>query len=134
MLDSRGSCRLQFVPGSCSGLVNGHTQADTQNQVRDSARSAAITIREGVDPVQTPKGVRSKVNCGFVPVFINVVTETLNFFSDKVGAMEKLQSKLAQSLYQTLGLRVDVRLVAPQTLKRSEGKAQRVIDRRNLEQ
>jgi len=62
------------------------TQSDTQNQVRNSARSAAITIREGVDPVQAPKGVRSKVNCGFVPVFINVVTETLNFFSDKVGS------------------------------------------------
>lgn len=54
--------------------------------------------------------------------------------SDKVGAMEKLQNQLAESLKQALGLRVDVRLVAPQTLKRSEGKAQRLIDRRNLEQ
>ncbi len=55
-------------------------------------------------------------------------------FSDKVGAIEKLHNKLAQSLHQTLGLRVEVRLVAPQTLRRSEGKAQRLIDRRNLEQ
>ena len=62
------------------------------------------------------------------------VEVTPSVFSDKVGAMEKLQSKLAQSLYQTLGLRVEVRLVAPQTLKRSEGKAQRLMDRRNLEQ
>jgi phenylacetate-CoA ligase len=54
-------------------------------------------------------------------------------FSDKVGALENLHNKLAQSLYQTLGLRVEVRLVAPQALKRSEGKAQRVIDRRNLD-
>ena len=54
--------------------------------------------------------------------------------SDKVGAMERLHNKLAQSLNQTLGLRVDVRLVAPQTLKRSEGKARRLIDQRNLEQ
>ncbi len=52
--------------------------------------------------------------------------------SDKVGAVEKLHNKLAQSLHQTLGLRVDVRLVAPQTIKRSEGKALRVIDRRDL--
>ena len=34
--------------------------------------------------------------------------------SDKVGALENLHNKLAQSLNQTLGLRVDVRLVAPQ--------------------
>jgi phenylacetate-CoA ligase len=55
-------------------------------------------------------------------------------FSDKVGALENLQNKLAQSLYQTLGLRVEIRLIAPQMLKRSEGKAQRLIDRRNLGQ
>ena len=54
--------------------------------------------------------------------------------SDRVGALENLHNKLAQSLYQTTGLRVEVRLVAPQTLKRSEGKAQRIIDRRNLDQ
>jgi len=53
--------------------------------------------------------------------------------SDKVGAMEKLQSKLAQAINQTLGVRVDVRLVAPQSIKRSEGKAQRLIDRRNMQ-
>ena len=54
--------------------------------------------------------------------------------SDKVGALESLNNKLAQSLYQTLGLHVKVRLVAPQTLKRSEGKARRLIDQRNLDQ
>jgi phenylacetate-CoA ligase len=51
--------------------------------------------------------------------------------SDRVGALENLHHKLAQSLYQTTGLRVEVRLVAPQTLKRSEGKAKRLVDRRN---
>jgi len=53
--------------------------------------------------------------------------------SDRVGALEKLHNRLAQSLNQILGLRVEVRLVAPQTIKRSEGKAQRVIDQRDLE-
>ena len=52
--------------------------------------------------------------------------------SDRVAALENLHNKLAQALHQTLGLRVKVRLVAPQTLKRSEGKAQRVIDHRSL--
>jgi phenylacetate-CoA ligase len=50
--------------------------------------------------------------------------------SDRVGTLENLHNKLARSLNVTLGLRVKTRLVAPQTLKRSEGKAQRLIDRR----
>jgi phenylacetate-CoA ligase len=54
--------------------------------------------------------------------------------SDRVGAIEKLHARLAHSLNQTLGLRVEVRLVAPLSIKRSEGKAQRLIDRRNLDQ
>ena len=36
------------------------------------------------------------------------------------------------ALDHTLGLRVAIRLVKPQTIQRSEGKAKRVIDRRNL--
>jgi phenylacetate-CoA ligase len=73
-----------------------------------------LTRAEGLDQMEVHVEVTSAVS------------------SDKVGTMEKLHSKLAQALYQTLGLRVEVRLVAPQTLKRSEGKAQRVVDRRNL--
>ncbi len=64
---------------------------------------------------------------------IEVQTEvTPELFSDKVGAMESLHHQLAHSLDRTLGLRVQVTLVAPHTLQRSEGKAKRVIDRRNL--
>ena len=40
--------------------------------------------------------------------------------------------KPAADVLQALGLRVAVRLVKPQTIQRSEGKAKRVIDRRNL--
>ena len=56
------------------------------------------------------------------------VTEAL--FSDKVRAMEELQKMLASAIEHTIGLRVRLKLVAPQTIQRSEGKAQRVIDRR----
>ncbi len=56
------------------------------------------------------------------------VTEAL--FSDKVRAMEELQKKLASAIEHTIGLRVRLKLVAPQTIQRSEGKAKRVIDRR----
>jgi phenylacetate-CoA ligase len=53
-------------------------------------------------------------------------------FSDKVGTLETLQAKLAHSLERTLGLHVQVSLVEPHTLQRSEGKAKRVQDKRNL--
>ena len=58
------------------------------------------------------------------------VEVTPEFFSDKVGAMEGLHERLADALDHTLGLRVSVRLVGPHTIQRSEGKAKRVIDRR----
>jgi phenylacetate-CoA ligase len=64
---------------------------------------------------------------------IEVQTEvTPELFSDKVGAMESLHHLLEHSLERTLGLRVQVTLSAPHTIQRSEGKAKRVIDRRNL--
>ena len=52
------------------------------------------------------------------------------FFSDKVSSLEELQKKLSSAIEHTIGLRVKLKLVAPQTIQRSEGKAKRVIDRR----
>jgi phenylacetate-CoA ligase len=60
------------------------------------------------------------------------VEVTPGVFSDKIGALEAVQSKLEHAIDQSLGLRVVVRLVAPHTIQRSEGKAKRVIDRRSL--
>jgi phenylacetate-CoA ligase len=58
------------------------------------------------------------------------VEVTPQVFSDEVRALEGLHHRLMETIDRTLGLRVDVRLVAPRTLARSEGKAKRVIDRR----
>ncbi len=51
-------------------------------------------------------------------------------FSDKVRAMEELQQRLSKAVESVIGLRVRIRLVASGTITRSEGKARRVIDRR----
>ena len=51
-------------------------------------------------------------------------------FSDTVGALEQLQKRLAHSIESITGLRPAVKLVAPRTLQRSEGKAKRVMDKR----
>ena len=59
------------------------------------------------------------------------VEVTAEVFTDKVRSLEVLQGKLEKALENTLGIRVDVRLVEPRTIQRSEGKAKRVLDQRN---
>ena len=61
-----------------------------------------------------------------------LVEVTPEVFSDQIGALETLHDKLTSALDHMLGLRVAIRLVRPQTIQRSEGKAKRVIDRRDL--
>lgn len=51
-------------------------------------------------------------------------------FSDRIGVLEELQSKLMRQIRQAVGVQIGVRLVEPRTLARSEGKARRVIDLR----
>ena len=58
------------------------------------------------------------------------VEVTPEILSDTVRGMEALHNRLSESLEHVLGLRVSVRLVEPQTIQRSEGKARRVIDKR----
>jgi phenylacetate-CoA ligase len=60
------------------------------------------------------------------------VEVTPEVFSDQIRALEALQHKLTQSLDHTLGIRARVTLVGPRTIQRSEGKAKRVIDERQI--
>lgn len=53
-------------------------------------------------------------------------------FSDEIGKLDALKNKVAANLKQALGISVVVKLVEPKTIQRSEGKAKRVIDNRNL--
>lgn len=60
------------------------------------------------------------------------VEVTPEVFSDEVRVLEDLQRKLVHSIETITGIRVAIRLVAPRSLPRSEGKAKRVIDKRKL--
>ena len=60
------------------------------------------------------------------------VEVTPEVFNDKVSALEQVRARLALAIEQICGIRVDLRLVEPRTIERSEGKAKRVIDRRNI--
>ena len=54
------------------------------------------------------------------------------YFSDEIRELEGLRNKIAGVLKQALGISVVVKLVEPKTIARSEGKAKRFIDNRNL--
>ncbi|WP_041427773.1 phenylacetate--CoA ligase family protein [Syntrophomonas wolfei] len=53
-------------------------------------------------------------------------------FSDEVRKLEELGGLIRKDLESNLGIGVKVRLVEPKSIPRSEGKAQRVIDKRNV--
>lgn len=57
------------------------------------------------------------------------VTEEL--FSDKIRNMESLSNTIKQRLSSVLQLNAKITLVEPRSIPRSEGKAKRVIDKRN---
>jgi phenylacetate-CoA ligase len=52
------------------------------------------------------------------------------FFHDKISELETLRGKIRHTLESSLGIGLKVTLVEPKTIERSEGKSQRVIDRR----
>ncbi|HEY9124157.1 MAG TPA: phenylacetate--CoA ligase [Bacteroidales bacterium] len=54
------------------------------------------------------------------------------YFTDRISELQGLSKKLQHSLESALGIGVDVKLVEPKTIQRSEGKAKRVIDNRKL--
>ncbi|MDR2624559.1 MAG: phenylacetate--CoA ligase [Methanobrevibacter sp.] len=60
------------------------------------------------------------------------VETTPKIFSDKIKELEEFENKVAKRIHKEVGLRVNVTLVEPNNLPRSEGKAIRVTDERNL--
>ena len=54
------------------------------------------------------------------------------FFSDEIKKLEGLKKKIQHNIESALGISADVKLVEPKTIERSEGKAKRVIDKRNI--
>ena len=54
------------------------------------------------------------------------------FFQDRISELQKLSKKIQSNLESTMGLSINVKLVEPKTIERSEGKAKRVIDKRKF--
>ncbi len=53
-------------------------------------------------------------------------------FTDKLSDVIAMERSLANAMKTMLGINPSVHLVAPKSIARSEGKAVRVVDKRNL--
>jgi phenylacetate-CoA ligase len=60
------------------------------------------------------------------------VTDSQFVNADEVKELQKLEKQLIKDMKDYLGITAKVKLVEPQTIQRSEGKASRVIDKRKI--
>lgn len=83
---------------------------------------------EGVEP-HYQLLVNRKDKMDFIEVQIEM-NEKL--FSDEMKNLDQTEKKIEQELYKTLNIHTKVKLVEPKTIPRSEGKAKRIIDQRQI--
>jgi phenylacetate-CoA ligase len=60
------------------------------------------------------------------------VEMSAEIFADDIKSIEKVEKTIVNELRNVLGLGAKVHLVNPKSIARSEGKAKRIIDNRNL--
>ncbi|MHB8280626.1 MAG: phenylacetate--CoA ligase family protein [Candidatus Humimicrobiaceae bacterium] len=66
----------------------------------------------------------------YIDVWVEVSED---IFSEKMNALEEFESSVEHKLYSAIGINIGVKLKEPKTIKRSEGKARRVVDMRKGE-
>ena len=57
---------------------------------------------------------------------------TEELFSDTVADIRALEKKIGEGIKSVVGVSAEIKLVAPKSIPRSEGKAKRVLDKRRL--
>lgn len=126
------------IPGKCDC---GRTLVRIE---KPSGRTDDMLIIRGVNvfPSQIESVLMSME--GIAPFFQMVVERDNNLdkltvlvelnedtFTDRVRRLEALTKEVTEKIYSVLGISAKVRLVEPQSIERFEGKAKRVIDKRN---
>jgi len=89
---------------------------------------SVLTTLEGIAPYYQLLVDRVD-NKDLLTVLVEMTEEN---FTDEVRKIEALAAKIRREIENVLGISVTVRLVAPKTITRYEGKAVRVIDNRKL--
>ena len=84
---------------------------------------------EGVQPHYQILVDRARHSLDEIEIWVEV-SEAV--FSDELRKLEALERAVRAEIESVLGIRATVKLVEPKTIQRSEGKANRVIDRRTI--
>ncbi len=135
---TRDLCSLNFEPCACGRTL--------VRMNKPKGRTDDMLIIRGVNvfPSQIEE-VLLREGKGITPNYMIEVdrvnnTDTLDvnvemteeMFADDIKSIEQVEKNLEAKLRTILGIGADVHLVNPKTITRSEGKAKRVIDKRNL--
>jgi len=134
---TRDISRLVATPCACGRTI--------RRLERITARSDDMLIIRGVNvyPSQIETALLSVE--GVLPHYQIVLTREADLdqievqvevtsanFSDEVKSLEALQKRIAGAIERITNIHARVRLVEPNTLKRSEGKAKRIVDQRKM--
>jgi len=135
---TRDITRLSYEPCACGRThprmqrVAGRTDdmliIRGVNVFPSQIESALMGI-EGTEPHYVIVVDRSQGRLDELEVWVEVSPELI---SGEVRRLELFERKVTAELTSVLGLSLKVRLVEPKTIARSEGKARRIIDRREL--
>ena len=136
---TRDICSLNYQPCKC-----GRTHVRMR---KPTGRSDDMLIIRGVNvfPSQVEE-VLLKVSGDNITPNYQIVVDRVNnndtfdvnvemsekLFADDVKSVERVEGMITEKLRSALGIGAKVHLVNPNTIKRSEGKAKRVIDNRKL--
>ncbi len=73
--------------------------------------------------------VDRKGNLDDMEIWVELSSE---MFNDKVRKLEDLERRIFSRIHSVLGISVPIKLVEPQSIPRSEGKAKRIVDKREI--
>jgi len=134
---TRDICTLNYEKCEC-----GRTHA---RMSKPAGRTDDMLIIRGVNVF--PSQIESVLlNMGEVQPHYQIIVDRVNnsdtitveievseaMFTDNVRGIENIEKKISSQMNSVLGIGAKIKLVEPKSIARSEGKAKRVIDKRNL--
>ena len=120
----RTSCKIERITGRSDDMLKIRGVMVFPSQIEK-----ALFKTEGIKPTYQIHVTRP----GLLDEVEVKVEASPDMFSDEMKELSTLENTLSKNIHNEIGLRVNVTLVEPGSLPRSEGKAIRVIDERNFE-